>query len=252
MRTNEGESLQESPDGRPAAGKLGPEAEGLRQEAEDRAAARQPPREGQGPGSETTESETMESQASETAESNSSPEAAEGFSDEEGGPEIAVERALAEEALLRDRLLRLAAEFDNYRKRAQRERQEASTRAKAELLEKLLGPIDDLSRVAHPETEAGPPDPRSASLLAGIELVERKMLQVLEREGLQPIEAEGATFDPTIHEAVLTAPTDDPELDGKVAQVLASGYRFADRLLRPAKVVVWKAPERPSGRRHQQ
>jgi molecular chaperone GrpE len=145
-----------------------------------------------------------------------------------------------EVAVLRDRLLRLAAEFDNYRKRVDRERSEAWGRAKADLIEKLLGPIDDLSRVAHPEAAAGPADSRVAGILAGVELVERKMLQALEREGLQVIEAEGAAFDPALHEAVLTRPTGEAELDGIVAQVVLPGYRFADRLLRPAKVVVWK------------
>jgi molecular chaperone GrpE len=144
------------------------------------------------------------------------------------------ERALGEQ------LLRLAAEFDNYRKREIRERAEAWGRAKADLIEKLLAPIDDLSRVAHPEAAAGPLDPQAASLLAGIELVERKMLQTLEREGLQRIDAEGAEFDPAVHDAILTQLTDDPALDGRVAHVALPGYRFADRLLRPAKVVVWK------------
>ncbi|MFN2431314.1 MAG: nucleotide exchange factor GrpE [Gemmatimonadota bacterium] len=140
---------------------------------------------------------------------------------------------------LREQFLRLAAEFDNYRKRESRERGEAWTRAKAALIEKLLEPVDDLTRVAHPDPSAASNE-EAAGLLAGVSLVERKMLQALEREGLERIEAEGAAFDPAVHEAILTQPTGDPALDGRVAHVALAGYRFADRLLRPAKVVVWK------------
>ena len=152
----------------------------------------------------------------------------------------AADRASSEVASLRDQLLRLAAEFDNYRKRESRERAEAWGRAKADLIEKLLAPIDDLSRVAHPEGPEAAPDSPVAGLLAGVELVERKLLQTLEREGLRRIEAEGAAFDPALHEAIMIQRTSDPELDGRVAHVALPGYRFGDRLLRPAKVVVWK------------
>jgi molecular chaperone GrpE len=144
------------------------------------------------------------------------------------------------EAALREQLMRLAAEFDNFRKREARERMEAWSRAKGDLAEKLLPALDDLARVAHPEAAEAPPDSAIASLLAGVELVERKLLQTLEREGLERIEAEDAAFDPALHEAILTRPTDRPELDGRVAHVALPGYRFGDRLLRPAKVVVWK------------
>lgn len=140
---------------------------------------------------------------------------------------------------LREQFLRLAAEFDNYRKRQSRERLEAWSRAKADLIEKLLPAVDDLERVAHPEV-AGSADAATASVLAGVELVLRKLLQTLEREGLERIEATDEPFDPTLHEALLTRPTADPALDGRIAQVVLPGYRFADRLLRPAKVVVWK------------
>jgi molecular chaperone GrpE len=145
-----------------------------------------------------------------------------------------------EEAAARDQLLRLAAEFDNFRKREARERAEAWGRAKADLIDKLLPVLDDLRRVAHPEAAEAPPGSPVRALLEGVELVERKLLRVLEREGLQAIEAQGAAFDPALHEAILTWPTNDPQLEGRVAQVVEPGYRFAERLLRPAKVVVWK------------
>jgi len=159
----------------------------------------------------------------------------------EAAPEPRTEagREPAAEAAARDQLLRLAAEFDNFRKREARERAEAWNRAKADLIDKLLPALDDLRRVAHPEAAEAPPGSPLRALLGGVELVERKLLQVLEREGLAPVEAEGAPFDPALHEAILTRPTDDPALEGRVAHVAVPGWRFADRLLRPAKVVVW-------------
>jgi molecular chaperone GrpE len=143
------------------------------------------------------------------------------------------------EAALRDQFLRLAAEFDNFRKREARERTEAWARAKADLCEKLLPALDDLRRVAHPEAADAAPDSPVRALLEGVELVERKLWQILEREGLQVVPAEGL-FEPAVHEAILTQATGDPRLDGRIAHVVEPGYRFGDRLLRPARVVVWK------------
>ena len=159
-----------------------------------------------------------------------------------GGPGAATAEAARPpvgEAALRDQLLRLAAEFDNFRKREARERTEAWTRAKADLIEKLLPALDDLRRVAHPEVAEAPVGSPVRALLEGVELVERKLWQTLEREGLQVIPAEGV-FDPSQHEAILTQPTTDPRLDGRIAQVVEPGYRLGDRLLRPSRVVVWK------------
>jgi molecular chaperone GrpE len=159
-----------------------------------------------------------------------------------GGPDTATAetpRPPAGEAALRDQLLRLAAEFDNFRKREARERTEAWSRAKADLIEKLLPALDDLRRVAHPDAAEAPPGSPVRALLEGVELVERKLWQTLEREGLQEIAAEGV-FDPAQHEAILTQPTADARLDGRIAHVVEPGYRLGDRLLRPARVVVWK------------
>ncbi len=148
-------------------------------------------------------------------------------------------KAASSEAALREQLARLAADFDNFRKRESRERAEAWGRAKADLVEKLLPALDDLRRVAHPEAAEAPPGSPVRALLEGVALVERKLLEALNREGLREIEALDATFDPTLHEAILTQPTDDPLLVGRVAHVVEPGYRFGDRLIRPAKVVVW-------------
>lgn len=164
---------------------------------------------------------------------------------EETGPQGDTARDAAADAsedpaaVAREQMLRLAAEFDNFRKRVARERTETWSRAQAGLLETLLPALDDLRRVVD-QADAGAPDGPAAALLDGVSLVQRNVLSVLERAGLAEIPAEGQVFDPAVHEAVLTEPTDDPGRDGRVAGVLQRGYRFGDRLLRPAQVVVWK------------
>lgn len=137
---------------------------------------------------------------------------------------------------LNDRHLRLAAEFDNYRKRVERERAESRVRSQAEVVARLLEPLDDLERVAavNPETTSVP------AVLEGVALVERKLRKSLEAVGLQEVEAVGRRFDPTTMEAVLTAPADGPEQDEVVADVLQKGYRLDGILVRPAKVRVRK------------
>lgn len=139
-------------------------------------------------------------------------------------------------AALRDRHLRLAAEFDNYRKRVERERADNIARAQAQVLERLLEPLDDLARIADFDPATTP----SGALHEGAEMVEKKFLRAMEAVGVEPIDAEGKPFDPTIHEALTTVPTDDPEEDNTVAQVYQKGYRLKGVLLRPARVVVRK------------
>jgi len=139
-------------------------------------------------------------------------------------------------ATLRDRHLRLAAEFDNYRKRVERERGESWVRAQAQLLERLLEPLDDLARVADFDPATTP----SGALHEGCEMVERKFLRAMEAAGVEEIDAADRPFDPTIHEALTTVPTDDPDQDNTVAQVYQKGYRLKGVLLRPARVVVRK------------
>ncbi|MEJ2503100.1 MAG: nucleotide exchange factor GrpE [Gemmatimonadota bacterium] len=136
---------------------------------------------------------------------------------------------------LNDRHLRLAAEFDNYRKRNERERGALATRLQADLVSSLLDVLDDLQRVADSDAEAA-----AESVLEGVRLVERKFRTVLEGVGLEPLNAEGAVFDPEMMEALMTIPTDDPERDGHVADVFQRGYRFRDVLVRPARVRVWQ------------
>jgi molecular chaperone GrpE len=134
----------------------------------------------------------------------------------------------------RDKYLRLAAEYDNFRKRTARERLESGSRAQADLVSKLLDAIDDLSRFAHIDPAATDP----MTLHKGIELVEQKMLKVLGNAGLEILNPLDQTFDPTLHEAVATEPALSPEDDHTVAKVFQPGYRFNGQLLRPARVVV--------------
>jgi len=147
-----------------------------------------------------------------------------------------LERLQAEMSTLNDRHLRLAAEFDNYRKRVERERSEQHVRSQAELARRLLDALDDLQRVEHfdPDTVT------SQSLLEALELVERKFRAVLESAGLVEIQAKGEFFNPQTMEALMTAPAEHPEEDEVVADVLQKGYRMGNTLLRPARVSVKK------------
>lgn len=159
--------------------------------------------------------------------------------------EDAADRAAAEEGdpapgdleeleEIRDRHLRLAAEYENYRKRTRREMAEARERAQAQLAGRLLDALDDLDRfVASSEEETDP-----ESLREGVELVRRKLWKELSEAGLERMEAEGERFDPEVHDALLTTPVDDPDEDGLVSRVLIAGYLFGDRVLRPARVEV--------------
>jgi molecular chaperone GrpE len=159
----------------------------------------------------------------------------------EGEPEAVATEDLEEEieeelASLQDRFLRLQAEFDNYRKREARERSAAWARAKADLVQKLLGALDDLQRVAHLNTEKT----SAGAIIDGISLVERKLVDTLAREGLGRIGEVGEPFDPHRHDAITTLPAPSPDLDGTVATVAIPGYEFGSQLLRPAQVQVYE------------
>jgi molecular chaperone GrpE len=148
-----------------------------------------------------------------------------------------IEEELAEVERLRDRLLRLQAEFDNFRKREARERAAAWARAKGDLLQKLLGSLDDLDRVANL-------DPHSASaetIIDGVRLVERKLMDMLAREGLVTVGEVGEPFDPNVHDAIGVLPAPSPEQQGRVAAVAVRGYCFGNQLVRPAQVQVYES-----------
>lgn len=134
----------------------------------------------------------------------------------------------------REKYLRLAAEFDNYRRRTTKERQEAGTRAQADLVRQLIDALDDLARFAHVDPAATDP----TTLAQGVEMVERKMLKALQGAGLEILNPVDQQFDPARHEAVMTEPALSSEDDHVVARVFQPGYVFAGQLLRPARVVV--------------
>ena len=134
----------------------------------------------------------------------------------------------------RDKYLRLAAEYDNYRKRSAKERQDAGTRAQADLVRQLIEALDDVARFAHVDpatTDAG-------TIVQGVDMVEKKLLKALGGAGLEIINPVGETFDPALHEAVATEPTSAREDDHVVSRVYQPGYVFKSQLLRPARVVV--------------
>ena len=141
------------------------------------------------------------------------------------------ERMLAEQ---HDRYLRLAAEYDNYRKRSVRERQEASVRGQAEMLRGLLDALDDLTRFAHVD----PATTDTKTVVDGVAMVERKMMKALTGIGLEVLNPVDQTFDPSYMEAVATEPALSREDDHVVAKVYQHGYLFNGQLLRPARVVV--------------
>jgi molecular chaperone GrpE len=134
-----------------------------------------------------------------------------------------------------DRLLRKTAEFDNYRKRTDRERQQLADAAAADLLEDLLPLVDDMERAlkADPGTDA------TAAIRTGVELIHKQLLETLRKRGVKPIESLGADFDPHFHMAVAHEPADGRR-EGEVIEEFRRGYMLGDRLLRPAMVKVAK------------
>ena len=133
---------------------------------------------------------------------------------------------------LQDRLLRTAAEFDNYRKRMDRERRELADYTAGEVVSELLPIVDNLERALQASAEDDP-------LRKGVELIHRQMLDLLRKRGVKPIEALGTDFDPNFHQAVIHEESTEHR-EGEVMAELQRGYVVGDRLLRPAMVKVAK------------
>ncbi|HET9193689.1 MAG TPA: nucleotide exchange factor GrpE [Vicinamibacterales bacterium] len=134
---------------------------------------------------------------------------------------------------LKEQLLRAVADFDNYRKRIERERRELSDYAATDVLLELLPIIDNFERAL--QAPAGGDE----AFKKGVELIHKQMLDLLRKRGVTLIDALGADFDPNIHQAVIHEPSDDHR-EGEVMQELQRGYKLGDRLLRPAMVKVAK------------
>ena len=149
-----------------------------------------------------------------------------------------LKRAAAELADLKDRLARRQADFENYRKRTERERGETYNHVVADVAAKLLPVLDNMARAVDAERslEAGESE-EFRHFLHGVELIHKQLNEVLESLGIKPISAMGERFDPHVHEAVATEPSEDHEPD-TVVEEMARGYVLGNKLLRPAKVKV--------------
>jgi molecular chaperone GrpE len=134
-----------------------------------------------------------------------------------------------------DRWMRKAAEFDNYRRRVERERREQSDQAVLDLLEQLLLVVDDFDRALTVDAGEG-----GGAYRKGVELIHAKFHDLLRKQGVKPIEALGTDFDPNLHQAVIQEASPDHR-EGEVIGELRKGYMIGDRLLRPAMVKVAKA-----------
>jgi molecular chaperone GrpE len=169
------------------------------------------------------------------------PEATEAQAEVAGLPLEPAESAASrlEEQFLeaQDRYLRLAAEFDNFRKRVARERAELADRAQASLVGRLLDVLDDLDRLAAQDISQSGTDVLHEALV----LLDRKFRKELESAGLARIDPAGSAFDPSVHEAVSVMPTPDPALDQQVSATFQTGYLFKGALVRPARVQVYSS-----------
>jgi len=161
------------------------------------------------------------------SESPAGPSDAEIFGSEDAG----VQPQLDEQ---REKYLRLAAEYDNYRRRTTRERQDAHRQGQADMLKGLIEPLDDIGRFAHVD----PTTTDSQTLVDGVAMVEKKLTKTLAGHGLEIVDPAGHPFNPALHEAVMTEPAATPEEDHLVARTFQVGYVFNGQLLRPARVVV--------------
>jgi molecular chaperone GrpE len=153
-----------------------------------------------------------------------------------------LEEARAEAQKFKDQLLRTAADFDNYRKRARRELVDAERQGKEEILRELLPVFDNLERAtSHAETATD-----VQSLADGIKMVMRQFVDTLQRIGIHRVSTVGSSFDPTVHEAIQHLESRD-HAPGTVMAEVQAGYRTGERLVRPALVVVAKAPPGQEG-----
>ncbi|MEP6706845.1 MAG: nucleotide exchange factor GrpE [Pyrinomonadaceae bacterium] len=211
---------------------------------------------GDEPGSESGEVELQDeislSEADSSEEGEEAGERLDTKRDEMSGPMLAellatraelkrVENELAE---TQDRFTRRQADFENYRKRTERERGETQSRVVAEVVSKLLPVIDNLRRALEAERSLEANESEEfRHFLHGVELINKQLNEVLESLGLETVPAIGEHFDPHVHEAVVSEPTDEYEPE-TVIQELARGYRIGERLLRPAMVKVATEPSR--------
>lgn len=148
--------------------------------------------------------------------------------------ELSVEEQLqAQVAEMENRLLRVQADYDNYRRRTQQEKEEFAKYASRAVIEKLLGTVDNLERALL----ASETNPDFDALKKGLDMVFKQFQQTLEQEGLQAIAAVGEPFNPDVHQAIMTVDSDEHE-SGVVVEEVMKGYTLKDKVLRPAMVKV--------------
>lgn len=197
----------------------------------DPAAAEEYPGTGETPAGEHQDAPPDEAAAAEEAAP-----APGGPADPEAGLKDEVEILQDDLARLTDQHLRLAADFENYRKRVSSELASGWVRARADLAAALLEGLDDLQRVSRFTSE----DATLEALIEGVDLVERKFLKALTDAGLQAVDPTGEPFDPNTMEAMMRVPAEEEGQDETVHQVFQKGYLFRDQLIRPARVSVYK------------
>lgn len=202
------------------------------QRREDRQAEDQGQGEGQGPAAPAPEAEGTAQPGGETAG-----EAARAGQEAGAAPEQPSPEARAEEYL--DKYLRVQAEFDNFRKRMQREQTESLKYAQLPLLRELTSVMDNLERAIDHARDSDKPEHQS--FVSGLEMVTKQIQDIFGRFGMQRIEAQGQPFDPNRHEAVSLMETGEYP-DHTVIEVMQPGYTLHDRIVRPAMVVVSKRP----------
>lgn len=185
-------------------------------------------------------SETASDETKVDSEENETPEEASESTEVESEPELSpLEQKTQEVAKLKDRLLRTAADFDNYRKRARRDVTDAEKQTKSRTIMALLPVIDDLHRALQSAEKATDIE----SVTTGVKMVLRSFDDVAEKLELKRVETEGAVFDPTVHDAVQQIATDE-QAPGTIVAEITGGYLLGERLLRPAMVVVAKPTEK--------
>lgn len=162
---------------------------------------------------------------------------------EEGPPERQIQRLRQQVTESNDRLIRLQADFENFRKRAYRDRQDALNYGHQNLVKDLLSVVDNLDRAIAHAGQSGGGDLQN--FLQGVELVRRELLGVFEKHHVVEVDALGKHFDPALHEAMAQV-ADETAPANTVVEVLEKGYQLRDRLVRPARVIVAKPPDAPA------
>jgi molecular chaperone GrpE len=144
------------------------------------------------------------------------------------------EKIASELSEMKDKYLRLYAEFDNYRKRTLREREELVKTAAESAIKSMLSTLDDFERAIKAAKSTG----EDSSILEGIVLIYEKMFKTLEQQGLKTMDSDGQDFNPDLHEALTKIPVPNDDLKGKVIETIEKGYYLRDKIIRYAKVVV--------------